>query len=38
LEYISNHPELQKEDPEFDAWTDKMIETYESFESKLPQF
>lgn len=38
LEYISTHPELQKEDPEFDDWTDRMIETYESFESNLPQF
>lgn len=38
LAYIGAHPELQKEDPEFDAWTDQMIEAYEAFESKLPQF
>ncbi len=27
VEYILKHPELQTEDPEFDAWCDKLIET-----------
>lgn len=38
IAYIEKHPELWREDPEFDAWTDRMIEAYEAFESKLPQF
>lgn len=36
LAYIDQHPEYQRLDPEFDAWTDKMIEVYEAMESKLP--
>ncbi len=36
LAYIEQHPEYQRTDPEFDAWTDKMIEVYEAMESKLP--
>ncbi|MDF2908573.1 MAG: NAD-dependent epimerase/dehydratase [Herbinix sp.] len=36
LNYIDKHPEYQRPDPEFDAWTDKMIEVYEAMESKLP--
>ncbi len=35
LDYIEKHPELQLEDPEFDAWTDKMIEAYEAFEANI---
>lgn len=35
LEYISLHPELKKPDPEFDSWTDRMIEAYERFENNL---
>ena len=27
--YIQNHPELQVEDPEFDAWCDRVIDTLE---------
>lgn len=38
LAYIEEHPELQKEDPEFDAWTDRMIEAYEAFELQIPKF
>ena len=38
LTYINDHPELQREDPEFDEWTDKMIEAFEDFENKLPKF
>lgn len=30
LEYILNHKECMKEDPEFDKWCDKVIETLES--------
>jgi nucleoside-diphosphate-sugar epimerase len=37
LDYIQKHPELQRPDPEFDAWTDKMITAYEAFESNLPK-
>ncbi len=29
LDYIMTHPELQVEDPEFDSWCDKVIETLE---------
>jgi nucleoside-diphosphate-sugar epimerase len=36
LDYIDKHPECQRPDPEFDAWTDKMIEVYEAMENKLP--
>ncbi len=35
LEYISNHPECQTPDPEFDSWTDKMIAAYEAFQNNL---
>ncbi len=38
LAYIAKHPELQKPDPEFDAWTDQMIEAYDAFEHTLPKF
>lgn len=30
LDYILAHPECQKEDPEFDQWCDKVIETLET--------
>ena len=29
LEYMDTHPEMKKEEPEFDAWCDKTIELYE---------
>lgn len=38
LSFIEEHPEWQKEDPEFDEWTDKIIEAYENFENNLPKF
>lgn len=38
LGFLENHPEYQRPDPEFDEWTDKMIEAYEAFESSVPQF
>lgn len=38
LDYIEKHPELQRPDPDFDAWTDKMITVYDAFESSLPKF
>lgn len=28
--YIMSHPELQTEDPEFDAWTDRVIAALEA--------
>ncbi len=36
LDTISKDPALQILDPEFDQWTDRMIEAYEEFETKLP--
>lgn len=38
LEYIYSHKECQKQDPEFDAWCDKVIELYENFVSRLPKY
>lgn len=35
LEYIESHPECQKEDPEFDAWCDKVIEVLEEAKKKI---
>ncbi|MCH5338213.1 MAG: NAD-dependent epimerase/dehydratase family protein [Acetatifactor sp.] len=36
LNYILTHPEeCQKEDPEFDAWCDRVIETLEESKSKI---
>ena len=30
VNYVLGHPEFQKEDPEFDAWCDKVIVTLEN--------
>ncbi|MBE5967540.1 MAG: SDR family oxidoreductase [Lachnospiraceae bacterium] len=38
LKYILSHKELQIPDPEFDAWTDRMIHAYETFEYAIPKF
>ncbi len=38
LAYIEKHPELQRQDPEFDEWTDRMIAAYETFEKTIPKF
>jgi nucleoside-diphosphate-sugar epimerase len=38
LSFIESHPELQRPDPVFDAWTDQMIAAYEAFENNLPTF
>lgn len=38
LDYINRHPDLQRQDPAFDAWTDQMIAKYEAFEQDLPDF
>ncbi len=38
LEFLEQHPQYQKTDPEFDAWTDKIIDAYESLERQLPSF
>ena len=35
LDYIETHPECQVEDPEFDAWSDRVIETLESAKKSL---
>lgn len=37
IEYIYSHPELQTPDPEFDEWTDWMVERYELFTRDLPR-
>jgi nucleoside-diphosphate-sugar epimerase len=37
LEYIEQHPEFQRLDPEFDTWTDSMIDIYETMENSLPK-
>ena len=33
--YLQHHPELQEEDPEFDAWCDRVIETLEQAKQKI---
>lgn len=38
LAYVLSHKELQKPDPAFDEWTDRMIEVYEAYESNLPEY
>ncbi len=35
VEHILTHPELQVEDPEFDAWCDHVIEAQEELKNKL---
>jgi nucleoside-diphosphate-sugar epimerase len=35
LDYIEAHPQLQRMDPEFDAWTDQLIARYEEMERML---
>lgn len=35
LDYIEKHPVLQRLDPEFDAWTDRLIDLYEEMERKI---
>ena len=33
--YVRSHPELQEEDPEFDAWCDRVIEALEQAKRKI---
>lgn len=35
IDYVLAHPEFQKEDPEFDAWCDKIIATLETAKKSL---
>lgn len=35
LDYVLSHPECQKEDPEFDAWCDKVIAVLEESKKKI---
>ena len=35
LDYVMAHPELQVEDPEFDAWCDKVIDALEKAKSEV---
>ena len=37
LRYIYSHEEYKQEDPQFDAWCDRVIECYESVVSELPK-
>jgi nucleoside-diphosphate-sugar epimerase len=37
IAHIYSHPELQAPDPEFDAWTDAVVERYEALTSELPR-
>ena len=36
LAYVYSHPECQKPDPEFDAWTDEVIDRLQQMLEKLP--
>ena len=38
LDYIYRHAELQVPDPDFDAWVDQTVETYEKLTAALPHF
>ena len=35
IENVLAHPSLQKEDPDFDAWCDRVIATLEEAKAKL---
>ena len=35
VEYMNSHPELKKEDPEFDRWCDDTIEKYRRFKERF---
>ena len=35
LAYLQSHPELQEEDPEFDAWCDRVIEVLEQAKQQI---
>jgi hypothetical protein len=35
LDYVLSHPECQKEDPEFDAWCDRVIAAMEQAKASL---
>lgn len=37
LDYVLTHPECQREDPEFDAWCDKVIAGMEELKKKLSE-
>ena len=35
VDYILSHPERQVEDPDFDAWCDRVIDALESVKKKV---
>ena len=35
LDYVLSHPECQREDPEFDAWCDRVIAAIEEAKKKV---
>ena len=37
IEYVLSHEECQVEDPEFDAWCDRVIENLEEAKKKIRQ-
>ena len=37
VEYMDEHPELKKEDPEFDAWCDDTIEKYQEMAERFKE-
>lgn len=37
LAYFDAHPELQRADPDFDAWTDAVIASYEAWVASVPR-
>ena len=38
LDYVLKHPECQAEDPEFDAWCDRVIEAQEKAKKFVVEF
>jgi len=37
IEYVLSHPEFQKEDPEFDAWCDRVISVLENAKKEIKE-
>ena len=37
VDHIYSHPKLQVQDPDFDAWTDSLVERYETLVRELPK-
>ena len=37
LDYMENNPNLQKEEPDFDEWCEKIIEKYNEFKNSIAE-